>query len=152
MKSPKRNAAPVKVLLTAGCIKRQNLGMAKLRKRKSFGGRSRESGRFGFRPAFIDAATGTIYESRFADGRRAPFHLLDGLPDEVVAERDSCGQVMAAKGSVVAGFVRRGRFHSREEAASLVSMMLRSTPGQPLSGAKRDQDQPAGAARRERAA
>lgn len=152
MTSPDKNAALAQAELTPACIKRQNVAIAKSRKRQSFGSRSQKNRRFGFRPAFIDATTGTIYESRFADGRPAPVHLLDGLPDEVVAERDGAGQVMAAKGSLVAGFVRRGRFHSREEAAHLVSTMLRSTQSQPVVEAKRHQGRPAAAAGRGKAA
>lgn len=85
------------------------------------GGRSQENRQFGFHPAFVDAATGVIYRSRFADGYPAPVHLLDGLPDEVVAERNADGQVTATKSTLIAGFVRHGRFYSREEAAELVS-------------------------------
>ena len=43
------------------------------------GGRSQANSGLGFRPAFYDFATQRIYPSRFADGRLAPFHLLDGL-------------------------------------------------------------------------
>jgi hypothetical protein len=32
-----------------------------------------------------------VYLSRFADGRLAPVHLLDGLPDSVVLARGACG-------------------------------------------------------------
>ena len=37
-----------------------------------------------FIPAFYDTATGRAYRSRFADGRPAPIHLLDGLPESLV--------------------------------------------------------------------
>jgi hypothetical protein len=77
------------------------------------GGRSEENRGLGFLPAFMDAITQVIYRSCFADGRPAPFHLLDGLPDEVVIS----GRVAAIRGSVVAGFVRDGRFYTREEAS-----------------------------------
>jgi len=87
------------------------------------GARSEENRGAGFRPAFMDADTFTIYESRFADGRPAPVHLLDGLPDELVVERTSSGRVAAVKASVVAGFVRATRFYSREEAARTISML-----------------------------
>lgn len=93
---------------------------------KNTGGFSQDNDRNGFHPAFIDAVTGTIYHSRFADGRLAPFHLLEGLPEDVIAERDAHGRVAAAKSSVVADFVRDGRFFSREEAASVVSAVRRT--------------------------
>ena len=78
---------------------------------RSQGNRSR-----GFRPAFIDRATGAVYDSCFADGRPAPVHLLDGLPDAVVVERAASGRVRAVKPGVEAGFTRDGRFYSRDEA------------------------------------
>lgn len=81
------------------------------------GGRSEENRPLGFRPAFKDVASGVVYDSRFADGRPAPFHLLDGLPEEVVLERDSRGRVGRVKASIVSGFVLGGRFYTREEAA-----------------------------------
>lgn len=86
------------------------------------GGRSQENQGRGFRPAFMDVMTRVVYRSRFADGRLAPCHLLDGLPDEVVASRDGCGRVVQAKTSIVAGFIRDGHFYSREEAAQLAAV------------------------------
>jgi len=84
------------------------------------GARSEENRSLGFRPAFMDAETGVVYASCFADGRPAPFHLLDGLPDEVVLARHASGGVKAVKPSVVSGFVRERRFLTRDEAASWV--------------------------------
>lgn len=84
------------------------------------GGRSEENRSIGFRPAFMDMQTSLVYPSRFADGRPAPFHLLDGLPDEVVMMRDVSGRVASIKSSVVSGFLRMGRFFTREEAAAAV--------------------------------
>ena len=74
-----------------------------------------------FHPAFRDSETNRIYPSCFSDGRRAPFHLLDGLPDELVLVRDATGRVVVVKPSVSSGFERDGQFFSRDEAASLVS-------------------------------
>ncbi len=71
----------------------------------------------GFSPAFLDRETRLVYASCFADGRPAPFHLIDGLPDELVIARFASGRVSAIKASVVSGFVREERFYSREEAA-----------------------------------
>ncbi len=81
------------------------------------GGRSEENADLGFRPAFMDFETQTIYLSRFANGRLAPFHLLDGLPDDVVVDRAPSGRVVAAKATLIAGFVRNGYFYSRTAAA-----------------------------------
>ena len=80
-------------------------------------GVSQANRHLGFRPAFLDVATMQVHESRFADGRLAPFHLLDGLPDEVVLRRSPLGRVLAAKSSLVSGFVRNGFFYTRAAAA-----------------------------------
>jgi hypothetical protein len=88
------------------------------------GGCSEENGDFGFRPAFRDDDTGIVYRSRFLDGIPAPIHVLDGLPDEVVVSRAESGRVLAVKGSLVSGFVRLGRFYTRDEAAAAVSETL----------------------------
>jgi len=71
-----------------------------------------------FLPAFMDLDTQRIYPSRFADGRLAPFHLLDGLPDEVIVDRAMSGRAVSAKASLIAGFVRAGFFYTRAAACS----------------------------------
>lgn len=81
------------------------------------GGRAGENEHLGFRPAFFDTATCTLHLATFADGRPAPVHLLDGLPDELVVVRSDCGRVIAAKASLVAGFERDGYFYTRRSAA-----------------------------------
>lgn len=85
------------------------------------GGISRENRGFGFLPAFRDESTGALYLSRLADGRPAPIHVLDGLPEEIVAERSAEGAVRSLKRSVVSGFIRAGRFYTRAEAAAAVA-------------------------------
>jgi hypothetical protein len=81
------------------------------------GGRSEDNCGLGFRPAFLDFETQTIYECRFANGLPAPFHVLDGLPDEVVVDRTASGRVVAAKATLISGFVRNGFFYTRTAAA-----------------------------------
>ena len=73
-----------------------------------------------FSPAFRNTQTGEIYLSRFADGRPAPCHLLDGLPDAVVQSRSSSGKVIAVQAGVESGFIRAGQFYTREEAVRAV--------------------------------
>lgn len=73
--------------------------------------------RQGFSPAFLDCETGMIYLSRYADGQPALFHMLDGLPDEVVTEREADGRVARVKHSLQSGFVKSGVFYTREQAA-----------------------------------
>ncbi len=75
----------------------------------------------GFRPAFLDQSTGTTWLSRFADGRIAPLHMLDALPDELIATRDMNGHVKTARDCVIAGFLRGGLFYTRGQAARAVA-------------------------------
>jgi hypothetical protein len=84
------------------------------------GGVSAENRQLGFRPAFRDMETGQTYPSTFSDGRPAPFHILDGLPEPLVLARDRHGRISRVLGSIVAGFLRDGIFYTRAEAAALV--------------------------------
>jgi hypothetical protein len=74
----------------------------------------------GFLPAFCDLETLAVEPSRFASGAMAPVHVLDGLPAEWIVSRDDNGRVRSLKGSVIAGFLRDGRFYTREQAAQLL--------------------------------
>lgn len=82
------------------------------------GGRSEENRAAGFRPAFLDRESGHAYVARFANGRLAPCHILDGMPAHLVVSRGEDGRVLAVKGSVIPGFLRDGRFYERGEAAA----------------------------------
>lgn len=106
-----RRENPNGVLLTIGELTRQR------RHFKGTGGMSEENRGFGFLPAFRDASTGRVYLSRFADGRIAPMHLLEGLPPELVVQRAGSGRVTAVRNSVTAGFVKAGQFYTRSQAA-----------------------------------
>ena len=75
----------------------------------------------GFQPAFLDFSTLRIYPSCFPDGRPAMVHLLDGLPEEVVVMRSPCGKVLAAKMTLIPGFVRHGYFYTRALAARVAA-------------------------------
>jgi hypothetical protein len=83
------------------------------------GGVSQENRQCGFMPAFHDRMSGRTELSRFTDGSPAPIHMLVALPDDWVTKRDASGQVIAVKGSVIAGFVMNDRFYTRAEAARL---------------------------------
>ena len=74
----------------------------------------------GFEPAYLDTGTMAIYRSRFADGRPARFHILDGLPEAVVWNRSAAGHVTVAKPTLVAGYVRAGYFYTRRAAARAI--------------------------------
>lgn len=71
----------------------------------------------GFEPAYLDTGTMAIYRSRHADGRLSRFHLLDGLPEEVVWNRSTAGHVTVTKPTIVAGYVRGGFFYTRAAVA-----------------------------------
>ena len=101
--------------LTDSRLQQENLRYAGTR------GVSRENRRYGFRPAFMDLETAAVYLARFADGRPAPFHLLDGLPDELVLSRDAAGRVAEISSSVISGFEQQGRFYTRDEAAEALA-------------------------------
>lgn len=75
----------------------------------------------GFVPAYYDMTSGVSVESRFANGHSAPVHVLDGLPKEWVAMRDLSGRVAKTRPGVIAGFLRDGRFYTREEAVYAMS-------------------------------
>ena len=95
------------------------------------GGVSEGNRDLGFRPAFFDYATGATYLSRYRDGREAPFHMLDGLPESAVVTRLACGRVVAAKATLVSGFERHGYFYTRRAAArAVLQWTLPPVPGQ----------------------
>jgi hypothetical protein len=97
--------------MTSQRIRREN------RLFRGTGGISQNNRAGGFVPAFCDTETGRTEISRFASGIPASIHLLCGLPNEWVVSRDAGGGVAAVKASVISGFLRDGRFYSREEAA-----------------------------------
>lgn len=84
------------------------------------GGVSEGNSQARFAPAFQDAGTGKIEISRFQDGRPAPCHMLDGLPEEWIVERDLKGRTVKIKSTVISGFVRLGQFFTRQEAADFM--------------------------------
>ena len=92
------------------------------------GGVSAENNAMGFRPAFLDTATGRTYLARFADGRPAPCHILEGMPDELVLARDRRGIASQVVGTLVAGFLRGDVFFTRDEAAAEVERLVKLPP------------------------
>jgi hypothetical protein len=89
---------------------------------------SAENQGLGFKPAFKDTATGIVYLATFVDGRPAPYHVLDGMPDELVLARDRRGFVSRVVGTVVAGFLRDGTFFTRDEAAAAMQAPQAAPP------------------------
>jgi hypothetical protein len=83
-----------------------------------------DDARLGFHPAFLDTATLSIHLSRYPDGRPAPFHLLDGLPNEVVVARSMFGRIIAVKATLVSGFERNGVFYTRSAAVRAAAQWI----------------------------
>ena len=75
----------------------------------------------GFQPAFFDFLTQTIYPSVFADGTPAPFHILEGLPRELVVDRARSGRVIATKATLLSGYERNGFFYTNTSVAKAIS-------------------------------
>lgn len=92
------------------------------------GGVSQDNWRCGFVAAFYDTSSGHAEVSRFRNGRPAPIHLLDGIPEEWVVARDPSGRVIAVKESIIAGFIFQGRFYTREQTVKAMGQGIgRST-------------------------
>lgn len=72
----------------------------------------------GFVPAYQNTATGEAVVSCYADGRRAPVHVLDGLPENWIEGRNEQGCVTHTITEVVVGFLRGDVFFTREAAAA----------------------------------
>lgn len=81
------------------------------------GGVSVENRGAGFIPAFLDTATGNAYPSRFANGKLAPVHLFDGLPESLVKKSVVTGKIYALKNGLISGFIRGRQFYTRAEVA-----------------------------------
>ena len=100
--------------LTETRLKRENLAFS------GTPGVSRENRSSGFRPAFYDSETERVEISRFMNGQPAPIHMIDGLPENWIVERDADFRAIAIKRSVTAGFVRGDIFYTRSQAAEAV--------------------------------
>jgi hypothetical protein len=101
-------------LLTKSTLERENLASS------GTPGVSQENCCYGFTPAFLDTETGQVEISCFPNGRPAPMHVIEGLPDNWIVERDLSSRATAIKQSVVSGFVRDGRFYTRSQATEAV--------------------------------
>ena len=81
------------------------------------GGISQGNRSHDFVPGYLDTESGETAVSCFADGQPAPIHLLEGLPETWILERNVDGEVLQIKKGVIAGFIRNERFYSRNQAA-----------------------------------
>jgi hypothetical protein len=71
-----------------------------------------------FHPAFRNEADGRVEVARMPNGQPAAMHLISALPESWAAKLDDDGHVVELIEGIVAGFVRDGRFYTREEAAA----------------------------------
>lgn len=125
--APATQARRARGILSQRLLRAQNIAYA------GTGGVSCNNRSAEFVPGYMDTESGVAVVSRFADGRPAPIHVLDGLPEGWIRCRNASGQVSMARAGVVAGFLRGGRFYTREEAARLLSSAVDGPPeGCPL--------------------
>ena len=101
-------------LFTKASLKRENLAFS------GTPGVSHENCNHGFRPAFQDTETGQVAISTFLNGQPAPMHMIEGLPESWIVERDAASKVAAVKHTIIAGFVRDGCFYTRSQAVQAV--------------------------------
>ncbi|NEX22500.1 hypothetical protein G3480_19675 [Thiorhodococcus mannitoliphagus] len=99
-------------VLTELSLRDENLLYANTR------GISQNNQSLGFRPGYLNSCNGECALSRFSDGSLAPVHLLEGLPEHWIRRRDQAGKVTQLEPGIVSGFIREGRFFTREEAMS----------------------------------
>ena len=121
MLSNQAKASNHAILQQSGEVMNQQVLRDQNQQYQGTGGISQENRSYGFSPAFQDTRTGTIYLSRFANGRVAPIHMLDGLPETLITRRTASGHVSKTLESVIAGFVCDGLFYTREQAAKAVN-------------------------------
>ena len=72
-----------------------------------------------FLPAFRDTVSGETHLSLLPNGSVSPLHLLDGLPEHWILARDYRQRITAVRSSIIIGFVRNGKFYTREQLSSL---------------------------------
>jgi hypothetical protein len=76
---------------------------------------AREGLMTGFSPAFRHLETGEVRLCRMRDGRLSREHLLDGLPDHWVLDRDSRGRPAALASEIEPGFLRGIEFWTLDD-------------------------------------
>lgn len=84
------------------------------------GGVSQNNAAENFVPAFKNANTGEIALSKYFNGKPAPLHLIDGLPDSWLIKD---GKQKDLQEFIISGFVRFGRFFDRQEAAEFIAQV-----------------------------
>jgi len=70
---------------------------------------------FGLMPAFKNIKTEQIHLSTDMHGQLSVMHILDGLPDYWVKEKDEKGRAITLKSEIIAGFMRNADFYTLSE-------------------------------------
>ncbi len=70
---------------------------------------------FGFMPAFKNLKDQSIHLSIDRNGELSVMHLLDGLPDYWIKEKDEMGVAQSLKSEIIAGFMRNSIFYTLSE-------------------------------------
>ncbi len=76
----------------------------------------------GFIPAFLDPDSDIAYPSCFANGKPAPIHIFDGLPNSLVKRSIVTGKAYALQKQLVSGFLKNEKFYTRSEVARLLAV------------------------------
>lgn len=75
---------------------------------------------FGFLPAFKNIKDQQIHLSTDSFGKISVMHLLDGLPDCWVLEKDAQGKALTLRAEIIAGFMRNNEFYTLSEIIHVV--------------------------------
>lgn len=70
---------------------------------------------FGFMPAFKNIKNQEVHLSTDVDGELSVMHILDGLPESWIEEKDEQGKALTLKSEIIAGFMRNADFYTLNE-------------------------------------
>ena len=70
---------------------------------------------FGFMPAFKHIKNQQVHLSTDLNGELSVMHILDGLPETWIEEKDEKGRALTLKPDIIAGFMRNSEFYTLNE-------------------------------------
>jgi len=70
---------------------------------------------FGFMPAFKNIKNQQVHLSTDFGGQLSVMHILDGLPESWIDEKDEKGRALTLKSEIIAGFMRNADFYTLSE-------------------------------------
>ena len=82
-----------------------------------------------FVPAYYDSETETVYLSRYSNGKQAPVHVLDTIPEELLQQNREHEAAHQSEPSprLIVGFVHNNRFYTRAQAIEEINRQARKT-------------------------